>query len=141
MYGFDRYLMNNGFKGYIYDSELKRHLNSSEINGKTFPSSIGNIDVRFVKIGSELQKRIENKEEIEQSLYKNNYVIYGLSDHGLPPTLISPRPNIIRKTKVKKGYKVEILGNDTNIVNRYLKDTPHDKALQRIFDQKKIIWS
>lgn len=141
MYGFDKFIIDKGFKPYIFDTEKGRHLVNRETNGKTYPSTIGNLDVRFVRIGSELQRKIEAKEKIEEEDYKNNYIICGLSELHKPPTLISPRPKIMRKTKIDGGYKVERLDVFDDYINRMLKDTSHEEVFERMFNQKMIKWS
>ena len=68
-------------------------------------SSMDNLDFRYVK--------------------DDLVIVYGLNENHLPPTLIHPRPNMIKEGNIYRSYR------DYD-AQRWLADTPFDEILKEI---------
>jgi hypothetical protein len=73
--------------------------------------------------------------------------VWGLNQQGKPPTLIWPRPKIIKRVertiyKIGSSEKIEIIFNanesEDDLMNELLQKIPHDEIFKEIFSPSKV---
>ena len=106
------YLIEKGFETYRkrYNRKLKEWEYIKETKDNDFFSTMSDLDIRYIK------------DKIE--------IVYGLHEHGKPPTLIFPRPNI--KVLREEGKTDEEFDDNMNICLQ--KETPKD-IFKAMFDK------
>ena len=139
MTSFERYLVDKReYIMYILNMKAGKY----EIPERHSISSISNLDQRYIhKDDKEFLDYINRGitySEIPPDVL-NRQIIFGLSEVGLPPTLIMPRPKIrIIKTNDDGSVTVENETYDTSM-NMVLEHISFDKIFYAIYNKKKTI--
>jgi len=110
MTNFEQYLIDIGYTRLEFDCKNGFYKKSQGYH----LSSMGNLDYRYFhntnsNIDFLLNPKFKDASPERKTNLVNGEIIFGLNEYPLPPTLVSPRPNIIVK-RIKDGRVVELTG-------------------------------
>lgn len=136
MTGFEKYLTKHGYNKYVLNSKTGV---LEEAKGHEL-STLGNLEHRYVfAFDNEVMDKIFDGVPYSDFTdeERGRIISFGLHEHGKPPTLIYPLPNIrvIRDDAVHGRVVYNETSNDS--VNAVLDLFPHNHILWSLFDRSR----
>jgi hypothetical protein len=138
MIAFEKYLIDNGWDFYTLRDRAyikpKRH----QI------STMGDVCYHYFHKDDPVIDKINRGEKVWDDITPKDIarvIVVGLNEKGLPPTLISPRPNIQALNPDVPGINFEGVEGPIDVrifdhyMNRALQTFPHDTIFKAMFDE------